>query len=84
MRESVETKNKNIYGKPEISSGHDIAMTSSQWFGAAFFYLINLGRIPMKELWTKKHSRRNLWIGYLVKLIVMVVVVYFVWTYFLV
>ncbi len=74
---------ENIYGKPEISSGHDIAVTSSQWFGALFFYLINLGKIPLKELWTRKYSRRNLWVGYLIKLLFLALLVFLAWKYYL-
>ena len=73
--------NKNIHGKPEISSDHDIALTSSQWFGAAFFYLMNMGRKPMQELWTRKYSQRNLWVGYFIKLVFLALILFLAWTY---
>lgn len=83
MSEQDKTENKNIHGKPEISSGRDIAITSSQWYGAAVFYLLNLGKIPMKELWSRKYARRNLWTGYFMKLLFLGLVLFLAWKFYL-
>lgn len=76
-----KSSNENIYGKPEISSGHDIAVTSSEWFGAAFFYLLNLGKLPMEKLWIKRYGRRNLIVGYFIKLIFLALIIYLLYSY---
>ena len=74
--------NKNIHGKPIISSGHDISVTSSQWYGAAVFYLLKLGKIPIKELWVEKYATRNLVVGYLVKLAFLAIGLYLLWIFY--
>lgn len=83
MTKTKKPKYENIHGKPEISSGHDIAVTSSKWFGALFFYVLNLGKVPLKQLWTKKYSMRNLWVGYLMKLSFLALILFLVWNYYL-
>ncbi|WOD42331.1 hypothetical protein [Hwangdonia lutea] len=75
--------NKNKHGKPEISSDLDIALTSSKWFGALVFYIINLGKVPLKEFWTKKYSKRNLWVGYFVKIVFLVATLVLAWKLYL-
>ncbi len=81
MKERNENNNKNIHGKPEISSGHDISVTSTQWFGAAFFYLANFGQVPMKKLWAPEHATRNWWVGFFLKLAFLALAVYLLWIY---
>ena len=75
--------NKNIHGKPQISSGHDIAMTSSKWLGACFFYLLNLGKIKFSDLWSSKYSQRNLWVGYFIKLLLLAITLFGIWHVYL-
>ena len=76
-------KSKNIYGKPEISDSLSIAVTSSQWLGALIFYLIKFGKVPFRVLWSKKYASRNLWTGYIAKIILLIISIYFIWIYFL-
>ncbi len=82
MDKKDNTPKSNIYGKPIISSGHDISVTSSQWYGAAVFYLLNLGKVPMNELWVKKYARRNLWVGYVVKMAFLALLLYLLWMFY--
>jgi len=39
------------------------------WIGAIFFFLINMGKVPFKELYVKKYERRNVLVGYFLVLI---------------
>ncbi|MEP2990931.1 MAG: hypothetical protein ABJN61_11650 [Flavobacteriaceae bacterium] len=48
----------------------------SKWFGAIFYYLINLGRKPYKYFTNSKFSKRNLWTGYFLKLLLLVLLIY--------
>ena len=59
MNKAKKTPKRNVHGKPIVSSGHDIAVTSSQWYGAAVFYLLNLGKVPMKELKSKRIAHKD-------------------------
>ncbi len=82
MEKESKSKNRNIHGKPEISSGHDIAVTSTQWLGAMVFYLANLAQTPMNELRSKKYARRNFWVGYLVRLLLLALLLFLIWHYY--
>ena len=56
---------------------------SSQWLGALIFYAIHRGKIPLDKLWTKKYAIRNLWVGYVVKLVLLATILIIIWELFL-
>ena len=43
----------------------------SFWFGAIFFYLLSFGKIPFDELHSKQYKNRNLWVGWLFRMVLL-------------
>lgn len=76
---STKDNNQNIHDKPEISSGHDIALTSIRWFCVAFLFLINFGSKPMKEFRKKKYNLINFWIKFCLKIVFLALILYLMW-----
>ena len=62
--------------KIRVASELDTELASSVWLGALFFYLANAGRITFSKLWHQRYRKRNIIIGYLIKLILLIGVIY--------
>lgn len=65
IKRAFETKNE-----AETSYGLSI------WFGAIFFYLVNLGKRPFADFHTEKQEYRNAITGYLLTIFVVGTVMY--------
>lgn len=51
-------------------NGAEADYNFSIWVGAICFYLINLRKNPFKFYEQRKFSKRNVWVGYFLKLII--------------
>ncbi len=57
-------------------SESDSSLHSSEWFGAIFYYLIALGKPKFNVVYSAKFRRRNIWTGYLLKLIFLTAIIW--------
>mgnify|MGYP000736345079 CR=1 FL=1 len=68
-------------GKPQDDDRSEWMMSSdthlhtSEWIGVAFFYIISIGKKPIKEIQKSNNLKRNIRVGYLIKTILFLVFV---------
>ena len=62
-----------------MSESHS-ELHSSEWFGAIFYYLIALGKPKFNTVYSAKFRTRNIWTGYLLKLIFLTAIIWVVVT----
>jgi hypothetical protein len=68
-------------GKPqddyrsEWMMSSDTHLHTSEWIGVAFFYIISFGKKSIKEIQKPNNLKRNIRVGYLIKVILFFVLV---------
>ncbi len=65
-----KAEDKQIKEALETLSEAEAAHGLNVWLGAIIFYLINLGKVPFDQLYTKNYATRNVIVGYFLSLII--------------
>ncbi len=68
MKKKMDPILKEAFNTPNEAEA-DYA--TSKWMGAVFYYLLNAGKKPFEHFYQKQFHTRNLWTGYVFKLVVM-------------
>ena len=65
-------KNSKISDAFDTMNEAEAAYGSRVWFGAIFIYLIKFGKVPFSVVYSQKNQRRNVIIGYLLVIILII------------
>ncbi|GAA4275867.1 hypothetical protein [Aquimarina mytili] len=69
--------------KEDINSQNaaDNSLNSSEWFGAIIRYLCHLGKKDFNSFYTPKQLKKNALVGYIFKIIMVLILIFFGYHY---
>lgn len=73
MTKQNNKKDKAIENAMKTHNEAEAAFWLSEWFGAIFYYYLNRRKIPFEELSDRKYLKRNVWTGWVIKIVLLAV-----------
>ncbi|WP_053970419.1 hypothetical protein [Mangrovimonas sp. ST2L15] len=73
--------NKSSKEEMNWANEADGELHTSEWFGAIIRYFCNLGRKKFNDLYTPKEIKKNVIIGWLFKVVVVLILIYLGYRY---
>ena len=78
-RPSQENKDRDV----EWMTSADHHLHTTEWFGAGFFYVINLGSKSLNEIASESNKKRNQIVGYFVQLFAFLLMLFLLYIFFI-
>lgn len=73
MTKQEHKKDKVLQDAMQTHNASEAEFWLSEWFGSIFYYWLNRRKIPFEELSDRKYLKRNVWTGWIIRMVLLVV-----------